>query len=291
MNRSTVPSAGDDVGEYRILRRLNIDEGHTGEGDPTANSVGIALDVETTGLRGADERVIELAVRRFRFDANGVITEIGRAYTWREDPGRPLDPDIVRLTGLTDSDLVGHMIDTAMAESIIGKADLVVAHNAAFDRGHVDARLPGIRGLPWACSCREVDWPARGFDGRGLAWLLAQAGFFHAGHRAANDVDALIAMLRQRDREGRTVLGELVDSASKPSWIVRAVGAHFDVKDQLKARGYRWDAAGSVWFKEVRDPEKMGEEFWLAANVYAANARPRAFGPVFEQVDWCTRYS
>jgi DNA polymerase-3 subunit epsilon len=144
--------------------------------------------------------------------------------------------------------------------------------------------------MAWACSCREIDWAARGFDGKGLGWLLSQAGQFHEGHRAADDVDALIAMLRHRDQDGITALAELIANAGTPGWIVRAIGAAFEVKDRLKARGYRWDAAARVWMREVRDCDRMAEEFWLAAHVYDPGARPRALGPTFEETDWYRRH-
>jgi hypothetical protein len=108
----------------------------------------------------------------------------------------------------------------------------------------VKAKLRGDRTpatAPNACwSMRQVDWRARGFDGRVLGYLLLQHGYYHCGHRASADVDALIQMLRHECPGGRTALPEMIDTGSRPTWIVRARGAHFDVKDQLRARGYRW---------------------------------------------------
>lgn len=287
-------NAADPCGaatDTRTLRRLVIGEGPTGEGMQGPTSLAAAVDVETTGIDPAQDRIIELAIRQFRFDAAGVITEIGSVHRWLEDPGWSLDPEITRLTGLKDADLVGQYINDPVAVSVLNAADVIIAHNAAFDRRFVENRLFLARGLRWACSCREIDWPARGFDGRGLGWLLCQSGWFHEGHRASDDVDALIALLRHRNEDGRTALRELVDTAGTPGWIVRAVGASFDVKDWLKARGYRWDASRSVWFKEISEADRLAEEFWLTSNVYTAAARPRALAPELEPVDWATRWA
>lgn len=136
----------------------------------------------------------------------------------------------------------------------------------------------------------EIDWRANGLEGGKLGFLLMQAGWFHEGHRAGADVDAVIQLLRHRFEDGRTALSALLEKAAQPSWIVRAVGADFSVKDLLRGRGYRWDAGRKVWWREVADPDRTPEEFWLAANVYARHANPKALGPSFEEVSAFTRF-
>jgi DNA polymerase-3 subunit epsilon len=168
---------------------------------------------------------------------------------------------------------------------------VVISHNAAFDRPFVDERLPVVRGLPWACSCREIGWCEYGFDGRSLGWLLAQSGWFHEGHRALPDVDALITLLRHDLYNGITPLSVLMENARRPGWIVRAIGAHFDVKERLKARGYRWDPGACVWWREVGDEALEGERRWLEDFVYRPDLCPQSEGPEVEEVTWTTRYS
>jgi DNA polymerase-3 subunit epsilon len=60
----------------------------------------------------------------------------------------------------------------------------------------------------------------------------------------------------------------------------------------LRARGYRWDAAPGckVWWLEVADDDLVKEQFWLAANVYAADARPQKLGPEVVRVTPRTRF-
>ena len=275
-----------DGGGVRILHPLQLNKGPTGEGDGRGQYVGVAIDVETTSLDHRKGKIIELAIRRFRYDGDGIITDIDEAFQWREDPGEPLTPEIMALTGLTDIDLVGEEIDEDDATRLLNSASFVVAHNSGFDRNWVEARLPNARDLNWCCSMRQVDWRARGFDGRVLGYLLVQDGYYHAGHRASADVDALIQMLRHRDADGRTALSEMIAVGAKASWIIRAKGADFSVKDALRARGYRWDSAEGrkVWWREVSDDDLTAERFWLAANVYTVEANPKSLGPDVERV-------
>ena len=124
----------------------------------------------------------------------------------------------------------------------------------------VERRLPSAAGLPWACSCHEIDWHARGFAGRSLGVLLTEFGRFFAAHRAGGDVDAVIAMLQHAASDGRTSLLELFENASQPGWFIGALGAHFDVRAELRVRGYRWDALEKTWRREVRAAERESEE-------------------------------
>lgn len=266
--------------DVRVLNRVELHVGETGFGDPDLPTrVAAVVDVETTGLDVEADDIIELAVRRFRYDADGVIVEIGRSWCWREDPGVPLSEDVVRITGITDQDLVGRRIDTRVATEIIGSADLVIAHNAAFDRPMMERRLTSLPAMQWACSCVEIDWVAAGFEGRSLGWLCAQAGWFYDAHRAEGDVDALIQLLRHERTDGRPLLWELDGSSSSDSWLVEAVGSAYSTKDALRLRGYRWNPRSQVWWREVFDRQLLEEEAWLAREVYGSGKGSRGGGP------------
>lgn len=280
-------SGGEDV---RVLYRLDLAEGPTGFGDTTSTRVGIAVDVETTGSVFETGAIIELAMRRFRFDADGVITHLDRSHCWREDPGVPIPTEITRLTGIADEDVQGRRIDEEAAIRLLRSASVTVAHNAAFDRPWLERRLPDATELDWACSLTQVDWPTFGLDGRALGHLLGEAGWFREPHRAASDVDAVIQLLRQSTPDAGTALSAMLARAATPSWMVRAVGASFDVKDLLRGRGYRWDQAARTWWIEVDDASLQAEEFWLATSVYSAGRGARAMGPVIEEITARTRF-
>ncbi len=266
--------------DTRVLKKVELRAGVTGLGNIDGQTTtALVLDVETTGLDHEQDKIIELAMRRFRYDDDGVIVEIGKCWTWREDPGFPLPEDIIRLTGITDTDLSGAVIDDDLVTRIVDEADLLIAHNAAFDRPMLEKRLPGLPGRPWACSCEGVDWREAGFEGRSLGYLAMQAGWYFDGHRAQNDVDAVVELLRHEGTDGVPMLYELNENAHADSHLIEAVGAAYAVKDALRLRGYRWNAKDKVWGREVFDRDLLAEQAWLAREVYALGGMAVGMGP------------
>jgi DNA polymerase-3 subunit epsilon len=83
------------------MRRAGLLGGHSGL------LIGCALDVETTGLDHREDVIIELALQRFWAVPSGRIIVTGKPHSWVEDPRRPIDPEITRLTGLTDTTWLG----------------------------------------------------------------------------------------------------------------------------------------------------------------------------------------
>ena len=280
-------SSSDD---FRLLRRVRFGEGIVDILPEIAVGIGAAVDVETTGLDPEKDRVIELAVRRFRYDAEGRIVRLDRAHSWTEDPGMPISDEVTRITGLTDEDVCGTRIDDAQAVALISTAQIVVAHNARFDRAFIEGRLPALTDMVWACSAADVDWKALAFDGKALGWLLAQAGWFHGAHRAGEDVDALIELLRCKPGGGATILSHLLDRALSGGWLLRARGAAFECRGVLKARGYCWDPGRKVWFLEVPDGALLEEREWLRHNVYATGLGARAEGPDIVRIEPADRH-
>ena len=105
-----------------------------------------------------------------------------------QQPGKTIPPEITKLTGITDEMVSGQLIDMQAVRALVAPADLIIAHNAGFDRPLCEAFSSAFSDNAWACSNSEIDWSARGFEGTKLGYLIGQAGYFHDGHRATTTV-------------------------------------------------------------------------------------------------------
>ena len=185
-------------GNYRVLRRFQP-LAHYGAPDASASSRGVLIDVETTGLDRQHDSVIELAVLPFDYArASGRVGRVHDCLVYREDPGRPIPPEVVRLTGITDAQVAGQKIDDAAVLHALQSVDLVIAHNAAFDRVFLERRLPRFADLPWACSVNDVPWKALGYASASLEFLMFQmCNVFYQPHAAESDCRAVLHLLSQ----------------------------------------------------------------------------------------------
>jgi len=260
--------------DYRVLRRLKPrrEFGHKRQGEIAKVLI---LDTETTGLDSSKDRLIELALILVDVDkATGLPLQVQEVFDELEDPGRPIPAEATRVTGITDAMVAGKRLNEARVAELMAGVDLVIAHNARFDRGFMENRLPAFAKLPWACSVAEIDWQAQGRGSAKLEFLAHELGFFYDAHRAEMDCHALLAVLAAPlPNTGETGLARLLAAAQATSYRVQATGSPFSSKDALRARGYRWDAERKVWHTQVGNPAALEAECeWLKKDVYGGRS-------------------
>ncbi|WP_296465729.1 3'-5' exonuclease [Rhodoferax sp.] len=275
--------------DYRVQRRLvpRLDWPGTAQG---AVQRILVLDTETTGLDQAREKIIELALLRVDVDtATGLPVGPVQVYDGLEDPRKPIPAEVVKITGITDADVQGQALDEARVAELLQGVDVVIAHNAGFDRPFVESRLPAFAKVAWACSFADIDWKAQGRGSAKLESLAQALGLFYDAHRAEMDCHALLAVLAAPLPQGTgTALAHLLQAARNPSYRLSATNAPFEAKDLLKARGYRWNADQRVWATRLSDDAALHAEFaWLKEQVY--NNRHAAVQ--IETLDALAKYS
>ncbi|WP_116052020.1 DEDD exonuclease domain-containing protein [Amycolatopsis palatopharyngis] len=203
-----------DVGRRLDQGQLTFDE----LGTPLRDTTFVVFDLETTGTSPGADGVTEIGAIKVR--GGEVLGEFATLV----DPGRPIPPQIVELTGITQA-----MIYDAPAMDRVLPAFLefasgavLVAHNAGFDTGFMRAACQA-HGYPWprpavVCTVRLARRVISRQDTPSYR-LSALAALFGSGtvpnHRALEDaratVDVLHALLERVGSLGVHSLEELLD--------------------------------------------------------------------------------
>ena len=259
-------------GQYRVQRRIKPRV-------PVAAPAGIELklalfvDVETTGLDHTKDEIIELAMVPFTYGPDGRIYQVREPFQRFHQPKSPISPEITKLSGITDEMVAGHAIDPAEVDAFAADAILVIAHNANFDRRFLERLSITFALKPWACSQSQIDWAGEGLEGTRLSYLVSGAGYFYDKHRATNDCLAAIELLATPlPASGTFGMQRLLEIARQPTWRIWAENSPYDLKDILKARGYRWNPDGTpfpkAWFVDVQDEHREAELSYLQKEIY-----------------------
>ena len=274
--------------DFRVLRRL-VPRSDYGAVNGQATRRVIVLDTETTGLDSKSESIIELAMLSVLVDAaSGLPVGPVSIYESFEDPGKPIPAQITEITGIDDNMVKGLRIDESAVTALVAQADLIVAHNAGFDRPFVEARFPVFAAKAWACSFMGIDWKKEGSGSAKLEFLASERGWFYDAHRAQVDCHALLQVLASPLTDGQTGLSRLLIGAGQTRYKLRATGAPFEAKDKLKSRGYRWDGDGRVWWCSLGSDALLDAECaWLRAEVYGQ----RSARVQLEAMDSLVQYS
>jgi len=213
--------------DYRVLRRLPVQLDWRGAQAKAITRI-VVLDTETTGLEHAKDKIIELAMLRLSVDSStGVPQGRVEVFDQLEDPGFPIPKEVTALTGLRDDDVQGQKLDEALIAHMLQGVDLVIAHNAGFDRPFCEARIPAFRDIPWACSFADIDWKTLGQSSSKLESLALAQGWFYDAHRAEMDCHALLAVLTAPLAQLPAEIGmaRLLAAARAPSYRLYATHA------------------------------------------------------------------
>ena len=163
----------------------------------------VVLDFETTGLSPGSDRITEVAALRV------VGTRVVDRYVTLVNAGVRIPAHITSLTGITND-----MIATAPRATDVVRAladfiatDLVVAHNASFDRGFLEAECVKAhifnRSFDTLCTMRLARRLMPGFRSYKLSSVATCLGVSRSGsaHRAESDArvtaEVLVALTRK----------------------------------------------------------------------------------------------
>lgn len=114
------------------------------------------VDTETTGLSATDEP-ISVGVVLLEVDAtDGDLLREVDFYYGRRMPSVPINPAAQAVHGISLTQLTGQVFDFMRLHKLLYSADLLIAHNADFDRRMLSRVKPKVENLAWACSMNSL---------------------------------------------------------------------------------------------------------------------------------------
>ncbi|WP_322154582.1 helicase C-terminal domain-containing protein [Paratractidigestivibacter sp.] len=193
----------------------------------------VVLDTETTGLSFRDCELIEVSAARIQ---GRKIVERFETYV---DPGRPIPPEIQKLTGISQIDVAGAPSPreaVAMLADFVGGVP-VLAHNATFDRTFVEA-VPGGANVSdtWVDTLALSRIALPRLTSHRLADMASAFGCAAVTHNASDDVDALCGMWRiilcALSDLPCGLMGFLADMHPEIDWAFRPVLSQLALADE-----------------------------------------------------------
>lgn len=261
----------DLADDFRVLRRVPDDPICSPRNADEPTAIGAVLDTETTGVKETDA-VIEIGFVRFEYGVDsGKILRVIDTFCALQEPFGDLPEEVIKITGITPEMLRDRQIDQLALAEALDPVDIIIAHNAAFDRRVLEREFPAFPTKAWGCSMTDIDWRAEGADGQRLGDTLSLHGLFHSAHRACLDARALLHVLSRRlPVTGETAFARVLKAARDGSVLIVAQGAPFIACPILKSRGYRWSPAEpKAWWRMMNEPDSAAELAWLTDYIYA----------------------
>jgi DNA polymerase-3 subunit epsilon len=218
----------------------------------------LILDTETTGLEPENHCCVEVGAILFDVQSRAVLAQqsfLLPAETNAAEPINRIPAAVTRLPQPWKQALLWF-------QNLLDAADVLVAHNAAFDRQWFGrGELPAVT-QPWLCSMDDMRWPA---DRQLRSWpsvrdlALAYGVPVWAAHRALTDCIYLAEVFaRCEDLEQQLLQG------LEPRQLVRAK-VSYDDRQLARDAGFRWnDPIKGAWARRMSEREIQELSFPVA---------------------------
>ena len=216
---------------------------------PPAPATLLILDTETTGLDPQTDRCLEVGAILFSVSARSVLAQQSFLLPVDSNAAEPINripPAVTRLPQPWTGAL-------RWFDELVAASDVLVAHNAAFDRQWFGRDpLPAVS-HPWLCSMEDLRWPAeRQLRSRPSVRDLALAYGVPvwSAHRALTDCIYLAEVFARCDDLETMLLHGL-----EPRQLVRAK-ISYDDRHLAREAGFRWnDPVKGSWTRRLSQRE------------------------------------
>lgn len=229
-------------------------------GEPSATPATLLiLDTETSGLDPEADACLEIGAILFDVASRSVLAQQSFLLPVEANAAEAINRIPAAVTRLPQPWVEGlHWF-----QHLVEAADVLVAHNTAFDRqwfgrGH----LPAVE-RPWLCSMDDIRWPAdRQLRSRPSVRDLALAYGVPvwSAHRALTDCIYLAEVFARCEN-----LELLLQRGLEPRRLMRA-RVSFEERHRAKEAGFRWnDPIKGAWTRRLSERECTELDFPVVA--------------------------
>ncbi|KGG21859.1 putative DNA polymerasee III [Prochlorococcus marinus str. SS51] len=209
----------------------------------------LIVDTETTGLDPEKDQCIEVGAILFHIEKRSILAQNSFLIPAANNPAEAINkisPDLTRFAQPWEEGVKYFL-------ALVDIADVLIAHNAEFDRQWFGIPpLPEIS-KPWVCSMEDISWPSTlNLKGRPSVRDLALAFEVPvwSAHRALTDCIYLVEIFRRCSD-----LEELLEQGLEPRRLMRAE-VSYDERHLAKNAGFRWnEPVRGAWTRRLSERE------------------------------------
>ncbi len=220
----------------------------------TVESV-LILDTETTGLDENNDEVIEIGCILFHVPTKSVLSQLSfllpvQINDAQHINGIPVEVSNVSQPWTEGMDLLLKLVDSC---------DLIVAHNAAFDKKWFGkGNLPNLN-KNWLCSLEDINWSfKKNLKSRPSVTDLALSFNIPVWnlHRALSDCYYISEVFKKIEN-----LENLLLKATEPKYLYKAIVSYED-RSLAKNAGFRWNSpVQGAWTRKLSEKEATELDF------------------------------
>jgi len=205
----------------------------------------LIIDTETDGLSPEKNKVLEIAAVMFNVPSKTIIHQASTLIDADSNDAAHING--ISVDALKSVNIFGKTLTLELIFLMCEKVDLIMAHNAQFDKKFVK-KLYGdkLNDMRWICSKEDISWPPS--ESLRLTDIAKSLGVESSGaHRALNDCIILANCLAKLND-----LQEQLNSGDKK--LFRA-NVGFEDRELPKKSGFYWNSLLRRWEKKMTEKQ------------------------------------
>ncbi len=215
----------------------------------------LIVDTETTGLDETNDKVIEIGCILFHVPSKSVLSQLSFLIPVNSNEAQDINGIPVEVSNVSQPWKESMNLFLKLVEN----SDLIVAHNASFDKKWFGrGPLPDLD-KRWICSLEDINWSfKKNLKSRPSVTDLALAFNIPVWnlHRALSDCYYISEVFKKIEN-----LENLIIKATEPRYLYKAI-VSYEQRSLAKNAGFRWNSPiQGAWTRKLSEKEATELDF------------------------------